>query len=80
MPTYTFRNRKTGKVVEQFMHIADLDVFSDKHPELEQIFSTSPFSIGDSVRMGIRKPDQSFRELLKHIHNKTGGNHHYHHN
>lgn len=80
MPTYTFRDKSTGSVSEQYMHIADLDGYAAKHPELEQIFSKSPFSIGDSVRLGIRKPDASFRELLKNIHDKVGGNHKYHHN
>lgn len=78
MPIYTYQNIETGEISDHFMHIADLDAFARDNPKLKKIIST--FSIGDTVRMGMKKPDQSFRELLKHIHNRTGGNHHYHHN
>ena len=79
MPTYQFKNKITGSIQEFHMKISELDEFKQLNAEWEQVH-LSPFGIGDTVRMGLRKPDQSFRELLKDIHNKVGGNHHYHHN
>ena len=79
MPTYQFENVQTGEIKELYMKMNELDEFKTNNPQYKQVH-LSPFGIGDTVRMGLRKPDQSFRELLKDIHNKVGGNHHYHHN
>lgn len=79
MPTYEFKNKQTGEYSEFFMSIKELDAFKENNPQLMQVHRT-PLNIGDTVRMGMKKPDQNFRELLKHIHNKVGGNHKYHHN
>lgn len=79
MPTYQFKDQQTGEYKEFFMKISDLDDFKKNNPQLIQVHVT-PFEIGDIVRMGMRKPDASFRSLLKHIHDKVGGNHKYHHN
>lgn len=37
MPTYTFRNKKTGKTKEYTMRISEYDQFKADHPELERI-------------------------------------------
>lgn len=79
MPLYEFKNEESGEVSEFWMKISELDDFKANNPQLKQ-FHSGGFSIGDTVRMGMKKPDQSFRELVKHIHNKVGGNHLYHHN
>lgn len=79
MPTYQFENIQTGEIQEFHMKIRELDEFKVNNPQLKQVHLT-PFEIGDAIRMGIKKPDQSFRELVKHIHDRTGGNHIYHHN
>jgi len=79
MPTYQFENVQTGEIKELYMKMSELDEFKTNNPQYKQVH-LSTFGIGDTVRMGLRKPDQSFRELLKDIHNKVGGNHHYHHN
>lgn len=80
MPTYEFKNVQSGEINEFFMKISELDEFKKNNPQLQQVHVGGAFSIGDTVRMGMRKPDASFRSLLKHIHNRVGGNHHYHHN
>lgn len=80
MPTYEFKDVQSGEINEFFMKISELDEFKKNNPQLQQVHANGAFSIGDTVRMGMKKPDQSFRELLKHIHNRVGGNHHYHHN
>jgi len=67
MPTYTFRNTKTEEVFEKFMSISDKETFLESNPDLVSIIGNAP-AIGDSVRLGIRKPDAGFNEVLSRIH------------
>lgn len=66
MPTYNFKNINTGEHLEVSMKISDLDAYKEAHPELQQ-FIGSPPSIGDPVRLGLRKPDDGFRDVLKNV-------------
>ncbi len=66
MPSYTFRNKLTGEVVEKFFSISSRDEFVKENPDYETVIDTAPM-LGDSVRLGIRKPDDGFREVLSRI-------------
>lgn len=66
MPTYNFRNINTNEEFEITMKISELDEYKNTHPELQQLLNRPP-SIGDPVRMGLRKPDDSFRELAARL-------------
>lgn len=77
MPIYTFKD-ESGKVDDYLLSLSELDAFKAAHPELKRVITAA--AIGDSVRMGMTKPAAGFRDLLKHIHNRAGGNHRYHHN
>lgn len=66
LPTYSFRNKETNEVSSKFMSIRDYIEFVKDHDELETVILSAP-EIGDSVRLGIRKPDDSFREVLHKI-------------
>ncbi len=65
MPTYTYRNINTGEVFDKMMKIADKEQFLLDNPDLESIIGAP--AMGDSVRLGIRKPDNGFREVLSKI-------------
>lgn len=65
MPTYTYRNINTGEVFDKMMKIADKEQFLLDNPELESIIGAP--AMGDSVRLGIRRPDNGFREVLSKI-------------
>lgn len=65
MPTYSFRNIKTGEEFDQIMSIKKLDQYKIDNPDLEQLLGTP--SIGDPVRLGLKKPDDTFRDILKQI-------------
>jgi hypothetical protein len=39
---------------------------------VKKVMFTAP-TIGDAVRLGIRRPDNGFREVLQKIHEKTPG-------
>jgi hypothetical protein len=73
MPTYTFKNRETGEIHEQFMMMAELDPFKESNPHLECVPGKPPMII-DPIRLGVTKPSPEFRERLKeikktHLHN-----------
>lgn len=63
MPTYTFRNESTEQEVTHFMTWAEREEFIQKNPEFKQIL-TAP-AIADSVRLGVRKIDRGFNDVLQ---------------
>lgn len=64
MPTYNFIDKNTGEVIERMMKIAEREEFLKDNPNYEPILLGPP-GIGDPVRLGVRKPDQGFREVLQ---------------
>ena len=64
MPTYDFKNKRTGKVREERMTIAERDQFVKDNPHLEQVISFPKIVSGVD---GLRKPDDSFRDILRNI-------------
>jgi len=66
MPTYTFRDKTSGETVDFTMKISDYDQFKEDNPNLERVITGAP-SLGDSMRLGVRKTDDNFNSLLKHI-------------
>jgi len=71
MPTYTFRDINTGNVTEHVMRISELDSFREQNPNLEKLIDAP--MICDPVRVGARKMDTGFKEVLQRIHEKTPG-------
>ena len=69
MPTYYFINKETGETSEVLMKISELDAYKEANPHLETIISAP--MICDPVRVGVRKPDSGFKEVLQKIHEKT---------
>lgn len=67
MPTYNFRNTETGEEFELMMKIAELDDYKAANPHLQQFLTKAPPLNYDSAGMGIRKTDDNFNSLLKHI-------------
>jgi hypothetical protein len=66
MPLYNFRNLDTGEETTVLLKISELDEYKEQNPHLQQFLTGAP-SIGDSARLGIRKTDDNFNSLLKHI-------------
>lgn len=71
MPLYDFRNKDTGEVFEKMMSIAAKEEYLKENPNIESMLGINP--VIDSVRLGIRKTDQGFKEVLQRIHEKTAG-------
>lgn len=70
MPFYTFFNTETEETFEEMMSISEKEKYLQDNPHIKQEFSSAP-AIGDSVRLGLRKPDGGFRDLLKTIKKNT---------
>jgi len=64
-PNYNFINMTTNEEFVEFMTISERDEFLKNNPEISQALS-SP-SIGDSIRLGLKKPDNAFRDRLREI-------------
>lgn len=66
MPTYRFANLSTKEEHELFMGIQEKEDYLAKNPHLVQLLNGAP-SLGDSIRLGLRKPDDGFRDRLREI-------------
>ena len=71
MANYTFYNSKTKKTFDIDMPISELDSYKAQNPHLEQQIKTAP-ALADPTRLGIRKPDSGFRDVLKRIKKASG--------
>ena len=70
MPTYSFRNKETGEVFDQFMGISAREQFLLDNPHLEQTLTQAPAFVGDHVTI---KKDTGFKEVLQKINERTPG-------
>lgn len=66
MPLYSMKNLETHEEFEVNMKYSELGQYLIDNPQLQQVFTKFP-SLGDSVRMGIRKPDDGFRDVLRNV-------------
>ena len=72
MPTYKFRDTKTGEEFDKFMSISAREQYLQENPHLEQMIAGVPM-IGDPVNMGVTKRDSGFKHVLQQIHERTPG-------
>lgn len=64
MPSYSFRDESTLEEFEKIMSNSERELFLKENPNIKQTYKRFP-GIVDSVRMGVRKPDDNFRDVLK---------------
>ena len=72
MPTYTFRNNKTGKEWEDTMSHKDLDEYYIDY-DCAQVFYTTPKVISTTGDI-YSKTDNTFKDRMKDIHKLAGRN------
>ena len=70
MPTYEFRNKETGEVIEVWMKMSAKEQYLKDNPNLEQTLTQAPAFVGDHITI---KKDSGFKEVLQKIHEKTPG-------
>ena len=66
LPTYTFKNIDTDETFDTVMTLAERETYLSTNPNIKQQIGKPP-SIGDSVRLGLRKPDDGFRDVLRNV-------------
>lgn len=66
MPTYSFKNTTTNECWSDTMSIASKEQYLKDNPHIVQEITTAP-ALGDSVRLGIRRIDNDFRDVLRNI-------------
>lgn len=71
MPTYEFIDNNTQEVFTKRMSVSDMETYLAENDNIKINYSSAP-ALADSVRLGIRKPDQNFRDMLKHISKRAG--------
>jgi hypothetical protein len=72
MPLYEFKNKETGELTEKFMSFSSREEYLEQNPNMEVVISGGNPLI-DPVRLGIKRPDAGFKEVLQRIHEKTAG-------
>jgi len=70
MPSYTFLNNDTGETFTTIMSMTEREEFLSKNPNIQQQIVSAP-ALGDSIRLGMVKPPDSFRDVLREIKKKT---------
>lgn len=76
MPNYSFRNIVDNTEFNLSMSMSEKDKYLEENKDtIIQIITKAP-GFGDSVSLGIKKPDQGFRDVLREIkkaHPRGGG-------
>lgn len=69
MPTYNFRNKKTGEITEEFMSISAREEFLKKNKNLEPYIESAPMFNYSSTgfRSVSEKTDNGFKEVMSKI-------------
>lgn len=62
MPHYDFINTKTKKEFDMWCSISEMEQYLKDNPHIK--FHVKTMSLGDSVKLGITKPDSSFQKYV----------------
>jgi hypothetical protein len=66
MPIYSVMNTTTEEVFEVNMKFTEFEAYLKDNSQLKQVFIRFP-ALGDPVRLGKRRPDDGFRDVLKTV-------------
>jgi hypothetical protein len=66
MPIYSVMNTTTDEVFDVNMKFTEFEQYLKDNYHLKQVFTKFP-GIGDPVRLGKRKPDDGFRDVLRTV-------------
>lgn len=66
MPVYSIKNTETDQVFEVSLKFAELDDYLSENPTYKQVFTKFP-GVADPTRVGVKKPDNGFRDVLKEV-------------
>ena len=63
MPTYTFKNKETGEIVEKVMKMSEYDNFLSINPQFER-YHVSGAAVVDPATVGLLKPPSDFQKYV----------------
>lgn len=66
MPIYSMRNNETQEEFEVTLKYSELELYLNENTNTQQIFNRFP-GFGDPVRLGLKKPDDGFRDVLRNV-------------
>jgi hypothetical protein len=73
MPNYLFRNTVSGDIFQKTMKMSELDTYMIENPSHVRYYDGVAPAMGDPVRLGVRKMDTGFKEVLQRVHELTPG-------
>lgn len=65
-PSYTFKDINTGEEFTTIMSMSEREEYVKSNPHMQQVIHSAP-ALGDPIRLGLKKPDNGFRDRLKEI-------------
>lgn len=68
MPVYSMQNTETLEEFELNLKYSELEQYLKENPETKQVFRKFPGTV-DSVRIGVRKTDEGFKDALREVRN-----------
>lgn len=72
MPVYTFNKIGTDEQWTETMSISARDSFLENNPTVRQLIVSAP-SLASVERLGIKKPDREFRDMVSYIKKRNPG-------
>lgn len=66
MPVYSMKNTETQEEFEVTLKYTDLEQYLNDNTNIKQIFKRFP-GTGDPMRLGLKKPDDGFRDVLRTV-------------
>lgn len=73
MPTYDFRNKETGEIVEVVVRIAEYDKFCHDNQHLERYYGPGSAPQINADPISNNQHRKGFKEVLNKIHSSTAG-------
>lgn len=74
MPLYDFLDTKTNEIFEKRMSIADKEQYMKKNPHIQSYLGNmAGIPVIDPVRLGVRRTDAGWKEVMNKIHTRTAG-------
>jgi hypothetical protein len=65
MPAYQFKHTETDEIVTHYLTLKEREEFLETNPQYKQVLAAPAY--GDSVRLGIRRHDDNFNDVLKNV-------------
>jgi len=73
MPTYQFKNKETGEIVDQFLKLSELDQWKEDNPQWETYHGSAP-ELVTGTKSALRQAGDGWKDLLNRVKDGSGRN------